>query len=111
MSQLESSDRDSEKWCSSEVLRIHGLLAHARCKPAYAADCLYKALELARRQGALSWELRAALSLSKLVNEQRGTDEAQKILEPVYVRFIEGHNSADLIRAKAFLDELKTASR
>ncbi|MEJ0024794.1 MAG: winged helix-turn-helix domain-containing protein [Rhizomicrobium sp.] len=111
MNQLESKDKSYENWCSTEVLRVRGLLANARGNPAEAEDCMHKALELARRQDAMSWELRAANSLSRLLNERHGPGKALKTLEPVYARFVEGRESADLIRAKAFMDELKAASR
>ena len=58
---------------------------------------------MARRQGALSWELRAATSLARLWRGQQRVDQARKLLAPVYRRFTEGFATADLIAAKALL--------
>ena len=66
---------------------------------------MQRALESARRQGALSWELRAATSLARLYGQNRRT-EALALLQPVYDRFTEGFNTADLKAAKALLDTL-----
>jgi class 3 adenylate cyclase/predicted ATPase len=72
-----------------------------------AEECFLRAIEIARGQRAKSWELRAATSLAKLWHSQRKSQEAQKLLAPVYDWFTEGFDTADLIEAKALLDELK----
>jgi predicted ATPase len=64
------------------------------------------ALEDARERGTLSWELRAATSLARLLRHQGRTADATTCLQPVYDRFTEGFDSADLIAAKQLLDEL-----
>jgi hypothetical protein len=61
----------------------------------------------ARRQGALSWELRAATSLARLWRDQKRTKEAWGLLTPVYDRFTEGFKTADLKAAKALLGDLR----
>jgi predicted ATPase len=61
----------------------------------------------ARRQGALSWELRAATSLARMWRKQDRSQEARELLAPVYDRFIEGFETADLKAAKALLDNLQ----
>jgi predicted ATPase len=66
-----------------------------------------QALDWARRQGALSWELRAATSLARLWYEQSRPAEALALLQPVYDRFTEGFDTADLRAAKALLDDLR----
>jgi N-acetyl-beta-hexosaminidase len=66
-------------------------------------DCLRRALEWARRQGALSWELRAAMSLTQLRRKQAGWAGAAAVLRAVYDRFTEGFETADLRAAKALL--------
>ncbi|HSF32483.1 MAG TPA: winged helix-turn-helix domain-containing protein [Candidatus Tectomicrobia bacterium] len=68
--------------------------------------CFQTALDVARRQQAKSWELRAALSLSRLWQQQGKRAEALELLEPVYGWFTEGFDTADLQEAKALLDEL-----
>ena len=71
-----------------------------------AEDCFSAALGLAREQGALFWELRAALSLARLRIRQDRQSAARAILAPVYDRFTEGFATADLTAAKALLDDL-----
>ena len=63
-----------------------------------------RALEIARRQQAKSWELRAATSLARLWGEQGRRAEARDLLAPVYGWFTEGFDTADLKEAKALLD-------
>jgi hypothetical protein len=58
---------------------------------------------MAREQGALFWELRAALSLARLKATQ-GRPEAKRVLTPVYDRFTEGFETADLRAARAMLE-------
>jgi len=63
-------------------------------------------LDLAHRQGALSWELRAATSLARLLRDQGRSAKALALLHPVYDRFTEGFDTADLKAAEALLDAL-----
>jgi predicted ATPase len=71
-----------------------------------AEDCFRAALDVAREQGALFCELRAALSLARLRIRQDRQNAARAILAPVYGRFTEGFEMADLKAAKALLDDL-----
>ena len=66
----------------------------------------HQALDIARRQQAKSWELRAATSLARLWQSQGKTQEARDLLAPVYDWFTEGFDTADLKDAKALLDQL-----
>jgi predicted ATPase len=61
---------------------------------------------VARRQQAKSLELRAAMSLSRLWQQQDKRTEAYQLLAPVYGWFTEGFDTADLQEAKALLDAL-----
>jgi predicted ATPase len=61
---------------------------------------------VARQQQAKSWELRAAMSISRLWRDQGKRDEARELLAPVYGWFTEGFDMLDLNEAKALLDEL-----
>ena len=72
-----------------------------------AEACFQQALAVARRQQAKSWELRAAMSLSRLWQHQDKRDEARELLAPIYGWFTEGFDTADLQEAKALLDELR----
>jgi predicted ATPase/TolB-like protein/Tfp pilus assembly protein PilF len=107
---LARSERTEGRWCVAELLRIKGdlVLQELEPNPAEAAEELFlKALDLARQQGALSWELRVATSLSRLWRGGGRTKEALELLAPIYDRFTEGFGSADLIAAKALLDALE----
>ena len=71
-----------------------------------AESCFHEALAVARDQGARLWELRAATSLAQLWRDQGRRLKAHDLLAPVYGWFTEGFDTADLIDAKALLDEL-----
>jgi predicted ATPase len=71
-----------------------------------AEECYQQARDIARRQQAKSLELRAAMSLSWLWQQQGKRDEAHDLLAPIYGWFTEGLDTADLQEAKALLDEL-----
>jgi predicted ATPase len=107
---LAQCERTDERWSIAELLRVRGellLLEGASEASAAAAGDLYqKGLDWARRQGALSWELRCATSLARLWRNQARRDEARELLAPVYDRFTEGFATADLGAAKALLDSV-----
>jgi class 3 adenylate cyclase/predicted ATPase len=67
---------------------------------------LGQALEIARRQEAKTFELRAATSLARLWQRQGKRDAARALLAPLYAWFTEGFDTRDLIEAKALLAEL-----
>lgn len=71
-----------------------------------AETYLRQSIDIARRQGAKSWELRATMSLSRLYLEQNRKEEARRILAEVYGWFTEGFDTADLREAGALLEEL-----
>jgi predicted ATPase len=71
-----------------------------------AEDQFRRALELARQQSVLSWQLRAATSLAGLLREQGKCIEARDLLAPIYDSFTEGFDTQDLTEAKTFLDDL-----
>jgi predicted ATPase/DNA-binding winged helix-turn-helix (wHTH) protein len=106
----ESVKRAEELWIIPELLRRKGELLMARGasdEATVAEDHFRQALDTARQQGALSWELRASTSLARLwYGQDRGT-EALALLQPVYNRFTEGFDTADLKAAKALLDTLQ----
>jgi predicted ATPase len=89
------------------LLRIKGellLLQGGSGAAAAAEDHFRQALDWAHRQGALSWELRAATSLARLLRDQDRSTEAIALLAPIYNRFTEGFDTADLKVAKALID-------
>ena len=79
------------------------LLRQTGTPQAEAETCFHQALAVARRQEAKSLELRAAMSLSHLWQQQGKQDEARELLAPVYGWFTEGFDTADLQEAKALL--------
>jgi predicted ATPase len=81
-------------------------LAHSTADQTTAAAYLHQALEVARRQQAKSLELRAAVSLARLWQQQGKCAEAHALLAPVYHWFTEGFDTADLQEAKSLLDAL-----
>ena len=101
-------EQQEERWWEAEVCRLRGvlLLRQPGTSQADAETWLQRALDVARRQEAKSLELRAASSLTRLWQSQGKRDEARELLEPVYNWFTEGFDTADLIDAKALLDEL-----
>ena len=106
---LARSQCDEERWCVAELLRIKGELVLREGAPRAATaaeEHFLHSLDWARRQGALSWELRTSTSLARLQQDQGRTAEARSLLRSVYDRFSEGFETADLREAKAFLEQL-----
>src|SRR6266567_3494248 len=101
-------EQHEERWWEAEVSRLRGvlLLRQTGTSQAEAEACFQQALDVARRQQAKSWELRAAMSLSRLWQRQGKRQEAHDVLAPVYHWFTEGFDTADLQDAKALLDAL-----
>jgi predicted ATPase len=95
-------------WYEAELHRIKGelLLRQAVPDAPQAEACFHQAIDVASRQQATSWELRAALSLSRLWQQQGRRAEARGMLAPIYSWFTEGFDTPDLQEAKALLDEL-----
>jgi hypothetical protein len=109
MAQLESRDRSPAHWCTPEILRVKGLIAlSGERDEAAAADFFSRSGALARKQGALAWELRAAMNLGKLWAAQQRERDALDLLEPLYGRFTEGFETADLIVARSLIDDLRS---
>jgi hypothetical protein len=109
---IEHSERTQEVWLMAELLRVRGelLLSQQAAEAAAAAEQHFRqSLDLARRQGALFWELRAAMSLAKLLHGEGRFADAEALLRPVYDRSTEGFDTADLIAAKRLLGELGSA--
>jgi class 3 adenylate cyclase/predicted ATPase len=98
-------EQHEERWWEAEVCRLRGvLLLRQTTSQVEAETWLQRALDVARRQEAKSLELRAAMSLSRLWQQQGKRKEAHDLLAPVYGWFTEGFDSADLQEAKALLD-------
>lgn len=106
---LARADHGGERWYVAELLRTKGelLFREAAGGAISAAEiCFHEALEVARQQGALSLELRSALSLARLRIKQDRHSDARLLLAPVYDRFTEGFETADLRSARALCETL-----
>lgn len=99
-----------ERWWEAELYRLQGelLLAQAGTQLGVveAEACMQKALAIARHQQAKSLELRAAMSLSRLWQQQGRRIEARQLLAAVYDWFTEGFDTVDLQQARALLGAL-----
>ena len=104
---LERARTTGERVWEAELIRLEGELRLAASPDdvAEALDCFRRAIEIARSQAARSWELRAALSLARLLVAEGQRDEAKRTLV-VYDWFTEGLDTADLREAKALLEDL-----
>jgi class 3 adenylate cyclase/predicted ATPase len=98
-------EKTGERYYEAELHRLKGelLLQHAVPEVSHAEACFQQALDIARRQQAKSLELRAAVSLGRLWQQQGKRQEARDLLAPVYSWFTEGLDTADLQEAKALL--------
>jgi predicted ATPase len=105
---LTTTDKTGVRFYEAELHRLKGelLLQQSPDNTAEAEFCFQQALEVSRRQEAKSLELRTATSLARLWQSQDKRQEAYDLLAPVYGWFTEGFDTADLIDAKALLDEL-----
>ena len=101
-------EQQEERWWEAEICRLRGvlLLRQPGTLLVEAAAWLQRALDMARRQEAKSLELRAAMSLSRLWQQQGRQTEAHALLAPIYGWFTEGFDTADLQEAKVLLDLL-----
>jgi predicted ATPase len=101
-------EQHDDHWWDAEVARLRGimLLRQPGTPQAEAETWLRQALDSARDQQAPSFELRAAMSLSRVWQRQGKRAEAYALLAPVYGWFTEGFETADLQEAKALFEEL-----
>jgi predicted ATPase/DNA-binding winged helix-turn-helix (wHTH) protein len=104
---LRRSERDEERWYIAEFLRVKGELFRLEDTPntiREAEQQFRRSIDCARQQDALSWELRTSISLARLHQARGKMTEARDALAPVYSRFTEGFQTADLRAAKPLLD-------
>ncbi len=99
----------NESWYEADIHRIAGEIALRSPVPDVEKAEAYfeRALAIARKQQAKSWELRAAMSMARLWRDQGKRDEARDLLTPVYGWFTEGFDTRDLKEAKGLLGELR----
>ena len=97
-----------ESWYEPEAYRIAAqvILKRPGGDPIAAETYLRRAIEIARGQAAKWWELRATMSLARLLCDTNRRDEARTMLAEIYNWFTEGFDTRDLQEAKQLLDEL-----
>jgi len=110
---LAQVEKTGERYYEAEIHRLKGELllmqgheAEAEASFHQAESCFQHAIEVARRQQAKSWELRATVSLCRLWQKQGKVDEARQMLAEIYGWFTEGFDTPDLQEARTLLDEL-----
>ena len=107
-------EKNDERIHESRVAWLKGLLLTQKAEQAEnkhtleeeAEACFQHALSVSRQQEAKSLELNAAMGLAQLWQKQGKTDEARKLVEPIYSWFTEGFDTADLNAAKRLLESL-----
>ena len=107
---LAQAEKSEQPWILAELLRVKGeivLLRAPRDAAVVAQAHFQQSLVLARRQGALAWELRAAMSLARLWQRERKTSQARSLLASVCRRFTEGFDTTDFVTANALLKSLR----
>jgi predicted ATPase len=105
---LAAAHEQEELYYEAETHRLRGelLLKQDDSNAAEARKCFERAIEIARSQSGKSLELRATMSLARLLDKQGHRIEARTMLVDIYNWFTEGFDTADLKDAKALLDEL-----
>jgi predicted ATPase len=101
---IASVSSQGESFMMPELLRLRGEILVQMADHDGAEACFRQAIALSDQQSALSWRLRAAMSLGQLPNNRDGRDEARSELVRTYARFREGYGTADLKAAKMLLD-------
>jgi predicted ATPase len=106
---LDVIERTGHRVCEAEVYRVRGELQRQRppADTAAAEASFRKALKIATTQHAKGFELRAAMSLARLWQDQDKRRDAHDLLAPIYNWFTEGFETKDLKEARALLDELR----
>jgi predicted ATPase/DNA-binding winged helix-turn-helix (wHTH) protein len=103
---LDRAHAQNERWCVPELLRIRAAILAASDRPGEAEAALVVSMASALEIGALSWRLRAANDLAKLWRARSRTDDARKMLLPIYGEFTEGFATRDLVVAADLLASL-----
>jgi hypothetical protein len=107
---LARADSGAAGWSTAEILRGRAdalLAADGPVNNNAAERVLIRALNVAKHQGALAWELRSATSLARLWQRQGRYRQAHELLAPIYQRFTEGYATPDLIAVRRLLGELQ----
>jgi predicted ATPase len=105
---LQAADEHEIRHYEAEMHRLKGelLLKRSESNIMEAQHCFERAVQIARKQSAKSLELRATMSLARLLSDTGRRDDAHTMLSEIYNWFTEGFDTADLKEAKVLLDEL-----
>jgi predicted ATPase len=105
---LNAVDKHGEREHEAQIHRLKGelLLRQSNSNAADSQECFERSIKISRKQGAKLFELRATMSLARLLASQGDRDEARAMLAEIHGWFTEGLDTADLKDAKAMLDEL-----
>src|SRR5262249_5954681 len=104
---LALAQKNDDRSHEPELHRLMGALALARSDDqSTAEECFQRAIETARKQRSLAWELRSTVSLAKLLQQQNRRSEAVRSLTAVYGAYTEGFFTPDLLNAKDLLNSL-----
>ena len=109
---LQRGEQGLGGWSTPELLRVSAkrLLRTDRADPARAEALLQHSLDVARRQGALSWELRSTITLAELWQSQSRQEAALELLTSIHDRFTEGFATTDLSTSKLLLRQLRLSA-
>jgi len=112
MGERARSEAGHAGWCTPELLRIKGrrLLQQGGRNRDGAEALMLRSIETARRQGALSWELRTAISLAEHWRSEDRHSQAADLLALTFNGFTEGFETADLVRARDLLKNLRASA-
>jgi predicted ATPase len=109
MEALTLADENEDRYYESETFRLKGeiLLKQNSSNTSEAQRCFERAIEIARKQSAKSWESRATTSLARLFESHGRREEARTMLAAIYNWFTEGFDTSDLKDAEALLNDLE----
>jgi adenylate cyclase len=101
---LSFAEKNEERYWQGELHRLRGELLLQQGVPASEVELSFRrSAEISRKMGARSLELRAAMSLARLWQQQEKREDARLQLADLYGTFTEGHDTPDLIEARALL--------
>ena len=105
---LAAAEKNDDRCQEAELHRLRGelLLAESPDRPSEAEACFRLAIDTARRQQSRGWELRATMSLARLLGRQGRRGDALAALAAVYGTYTEGFTTPDLVDAKGLLESL-----
>jgi DNA-binding SARP family transcriptional activator len=108
---LDSTPQGRSFFYEAELYRLHGdvLLGGDAADDLAAEQSFRRALAIAHDLGALSLQLRSALSLGRLLAHQGRDAEARALVDEVYRRFTEGFETLDLVEARTLIEELDSS--